>query len=85
MVPKRQPTSLLITFYFILLEILGMEIAHLWYLNVKGQFFHMSAEIIVKNRIWKEEKKWQQTTFFVQVKKSYKWDMRSKTSDLYDI
>lgn len=69
MVLKRQPTSLLITFYFSLLEILGMEIALLWHLNVKGQFFHMSGKIIVKNGTGKEEKKWQQTTFLVQVKK----------------
>lgn len=88
----KKPTSLIITFYFNLLEILAMEIIHLWHLNVKGQFFHMSGKIIVKNEIGKEEKKWQQSTFFVQVKKyiyviaiqKKTKQMRHEKQDLYE-
>lgn len=37
-------------------------------LKDKWQFFHVNDKIRIKNSIRKEEKKWKQTTFCVQVK-----------------
>lgn len=37
-------------------------------LKDKRQFFHVNDKIRIKNSIRKEEKKWKQTTFCVQVK-----------------
>lgn len=83
MVPKRQPTSLLLTF-FNLLEILGMEKALLWHWNVKGQFFHMSGKIIVKMGLEKKKRNGSKQHFLcksrsasvIGIQKKNKWEAR---------